>query len=1295
MFDDILKNKENADEKNDETAVQLSAEPVCAAYTAKGKDLILHSANQAFYDLLGCTEDELRDKYGSRLCALFDSDSIKAFDEAIKRFDQGDERPIRVRQQVGRERWLHTEIICVEHAQEPVFDCVSFDISAYEQNRRMLEETEDILCILARQIDLDCFLYDMETGSARFYSAGVVLPTEFFDADGACRDFAERMIACDVIPKKYETVWRETFLNLKRDGERAVRELKINPDGNTDMWVRLTLSIRQESARYAVGTLAVITQEKEAARTYLNETQFYQAMLSEKDAYAQVDVTEDRITRIGGMWNLYNEIIDKVTYSHLIEEFINKVVHPEDRKHYLEIMQRANFIESLEDGIDKLGCEFRRIVDQNKMMWMQLSIHLFQDPMSGHVLALLSIKNIDAKKKQELILLNDSRRDQLTNMYNRKMAEETIRERLLNASENELSAFMILDLDNFKQINDSFGHQAGDDVLVGLANILSSAFRKSDVIGRFGGDEFIIFLDNIGSEEKAVERLNNLYDLLEKEEQTGMPTCSIGISMLRGAAEYEHMFRQADVALYQAKTEGKCRFVFFREGGMEAVRGKAGALSDEQRRNVNLLSETQGPAAQSSDFDAFISDQGDIAYLVDPDTFDLICGNKAFYDRLGLTAEQCVGMKCYEAMQKRSAPCPFCSQANWSTDKFYMWRNLNLALEQEFLIKNKLVMWNGREVMLALAVDISNNKSIVDSIDNKEMESHNLLSGVQRMAEAKTLSEAMHNAMETIGCFFRADMVRLWRRQDAGSEYACVCRWNRDGSEANTHSGVKEVNAWLDGRNLEQPVTLESPEAMLCHSYDMYELMKSEGIKNQRWVGLESTDGEQACIEIDNISSNFQNVAFMESFSVFFVNELRKRQLIENALYASRYDDLTNLLSRKSFENAVVDYDHDCVACVGVVMANFDNLKGINSAQGFVTGNYLIGQFADMLRDIFGEGKIFRMNGDEFMVIAEDMGLALLEEKVGQLEEMIRARDAFTVSVGYSWDNVEKDLSVLIEQATQTMKINKKRHYDSVPNSDNTERGRMLKGLLEALENHEFEVFMQPKVELLHNEVIGAEALVRYRHKEKGLIPPSQFIDLLEKNNLIRFVDLFVFEEVCRQLAMWKEQGAALPVVSLNFSRLTLLERDLLTSMEAIIARYDIPRKFVEIEITESVADMGKSVIYQAAYDLYQAGFAISLDDFGTKYTNLSILADIDFSMLKLDKSLVGALGDEASYQLILKNIIFMCKDLGIDVIAEGVETKVQEQILRDMQCQMGQGYLYGKPVPTEEFFKKYIRPQH
>lgn len=1268
----------------------------CAAYAVKNDDgLTLVKGNKAFYQLLDCSEEEMQLKYGNRLCALVDAEPIrKLYISDTEVFG-----PVSLKQNINKsnaEIWVETSLTAYPSEEGMILCCISTDITPYMQESIEFDSFSETVRIAAEQSNLDYFEYNFQTESARVLSSPCILPGLALSSDGKYHDFIEQIVANGNVSSEDEFTLRSAFLNVRgRDG-RVVCELSLKNAKGSQIWTRLTLILKPNSNK-VVGIWENITREKEMVGNYLSETQFYQAMLSEKTAYAQVDVTKDKITRIGGMWNLYNEIIDKVTYSQLISEFINKVVHPEDRKQYLEVMQTDNFVRSLDNGVDRIGCEFRRIVDQNKMMWMELSVYLFKDSLTHHVVALLTIKNIDARKKQELLLLHNSRMDQLTNIYNRKMSEGLICSYLASVPNNEMYAFAVLDVDDFKNINDSQGHAIGDQVLVYLSEILSSAFRKSDIIGRYGGDEFTIFLKNVASREQVSKRMEWLYQLLHKDSGLGPVACSTGIAMVRGPVSYKELFSQADEALYCAKREGKDHFVFYNHSSQEDVSLKSikSTLIDSfQQEDMDITGvdqlDVQAVQEDSADFDSFIGEQGDIAYLVDPHTFSLICGNQAFYDRLGMSQEQCLGMKCFEVMHKRDTPCPFCSKANWSTDKFYLWRNLNLALEQEFLIKNKLVSWRGNTVLLAIAVDISNNKSIVDSMENEAMETHGILSGVQHMAEAETLGEAMESALEAIGAFFRCNAVRLWSVREGDQHYSCTHYWARN-QQHHYEEDNYVIGRWLESCNWDQSIIIENPEAMLTFSYDMYDYMKEHKIHNQRWMFIKEGETELGYISMDNISSNFQNIAFLESFSTFMVSEFRKRSLIESSYYADQHDDLTDLLSRKNFEEYVLNFNPDKVSCLGVLMANFNNLKGINSIKGFQTGNCYIKQFADMLRMAFGEEKIFRLNGDEFLVVAPEITRNRLDDCVELLETAIDENGAFTVSIGHSWDDVENNLSVLIEQAVQRMKTSKRRYYDATPDIVDTERRRMLSELMAAIENNEFEVFLQPKVELLHGTVVGAEALIRYCHKERGYIGPAQFIDTLEKNNLIRYIDLFVFEEVCRQLETWKKKKMFLPVISINFSRLTLVEKDILASMESIISRYDVSKKHIEIEITESMASMGKSILYQASTDLYKAGFAISLDDFGTKYTNLAILADLDFSMLKVDRSLIGELSTGASHRVIMKNIISMCQELDINILAEGIENKDQEEILQTMECQLGQGYLYGKPMPMDEFNRKYI----
>lgn len=1291
------------------SSIPLESIP-CAAYVIKDDDhLSLVAANHSFYKLFNCSEEDMRYKYGNRFGALLDENSLKAI-SGFSRSQKDDKRTsfslLQHLNRSGHATWVHTEVSPFENEQGSFFCCTSFDVTEAQELKQYLYKFETAGRFVVGQTSLDSFEYDVATGTAHVYYANSVLGADCFDENGNCSNFTQCLLNRDLICPEFVSTFKEAFSDLSSGEVKHVSELQMKNQTGTVIWVRFTLSITQAAPWYgtrAIGIFEDITQYKEAIRSYLTEAQFYQAILSEQDAYGHIDVTENRVLRIGGIWHLYNEIIDKVTYSQLISEFIKKVVHPDDRKHYLEIMQCENFITSLNSGIDRLGCEFRRIVDQNKMVWMQLSVHLFQDSLTGHIYALLYIKNIDAKKKQEFLVLKNSALEQCSNIYPKQQMLSIIVKYLTLAPVDETCALFVLELNDFRFITEIYGNKIFEQIAAQVADILSCTFRKSDLICRFSQDKFLIFLKDISNEEWANDRLSHLYSQLHAESNAALLSCNVGISLCCGKFPFDSLLNQCGIALQEAKQQGKGHSCFFvssdhkepdspAEKSLIAEEAHA-ILADSLYELVDPISQENEDHPQSFSFDAFVSEHGDIAYLVDVDNFDLICGNKAFYDRLGLTPAQCIGMKCYEAMHKRDTPCPFCSKANWSTDKYYIWKNLNLALEQEFLIKNKLVTWKGVEVMLALAVDISNDKSIVDSMGNYTNESHNILSGVQHMSAAQTLSEALLRAMESIACFFSADTAYFWQQHHDTGIYQCVSLWSKNNVSTTLRSDQEMVNAWLEKRKWKQETMLENPEAMLYHSYSMYQWMKHNNIKNQRWLQVSQNGVEIGLIAIDNITANFKNAAFLDSFSVFIANELRIRSLVENSLNATQFDSLTKLYSRNRYEEFEITYRADQFGALGVLIANFNNLKNINSTLGFKTGNYYIIRFSEMLRQTFPSCLLFRLNGDEFLVLAPDIDRTALEEKMQTLENMVEENGFFSVSMGYSWDNVERDLSILIEQATQTMKINKKRYYDSAVQADNIERRKMLHDLVASLENNEFAVFLQPKVHLETGEVFGAEALIRYNHPKLGIIPPARFVEVLEANNLIRYIDLFVFEEVCKHQDKWTSLGIEIPTISLNFSRLTLQERDIRGSMESIASRYTVSNHNIEVEITESVATMGKGMLYQTAIDLRHAGYSISLDDFGTKYTNLAILADMDFNVLKIDRSLVNALEDQPNYRLILKNVINMCGDLGISVIAEGVETKEQEAILLELGCKLGQGYLYGRPMPLAEFEQLYIIP--
>ena len=230
---------------------------------------------------------------------------------------------------------------------------------------------------------------------------------------------------------------------------------------------------------------------------------------------------------------------------------------------------------------------------------------------------------------------------------------------------------------------------------------------------------------------------------------------------------------------------------------------------------------------------------------------------------------------------------------------------------------------------------------------------------------------------------------------------------------------------------------------------------------------------------------------------------------------------------------------------------------------------------------------------------------------------------------------------------------------------------------------------MQPKYSAAKEEIVGAEALVRWEHPEKGLIFPNSFVPLFESNGFIVKIDYYILESVCQCIRNWLNEGVEPVVVSVNLSRVHLYNADLVERLVEITDRYRIPHNLIEFELTETVLfdELGQLINVMAK--LKQAGFVLSMDDFGSGYSSLNMLKQLPVDILKLDKAFLDNFdADETGRKekTIVSHIISMAKDLDMEVLAEGVENKSQKDFLLSANCDMIQGYYYAKPMKLEHF---------
>lgn len=440
---------------------------------------------------------------------------------------------------------------------------------------------------------------------------------------------------------------------------------------------------------------------------------------------------------------------------------------------------------------------------------------------------------------------------------------------------------------------------------------------------------------------------------------------------------------------------------------------------------------------------------------------------------------------------------------------------------------------------------------------------------------------------------------------------------------------------------------------------------------------------------LENPREHLDDTEVIDTLHKFILNEFNRQRLKKQQEILIYHDDLTGVYNMKKYKEYCKKVVEESLISIGILSLDINGLKKINIELGNEYGDNLLNFIAKTLKGYFASGNIFRQSGDEFLVICENITQDAFMDAITICKAVFEKSYPSVISFGYIWEENDMHIHEMIQYAQERRKIAKRKYYST--GNENSGHVKMLENLLTAIERGEFEVYLQPKADMKTTEVMGAEALIRYKDAKLGFIPPIKFIPLLEKEGLIHYIDLFVFDKVCEQMALWQKEGKKQLTISLNFSRSTLLEDDLLQQIDELVQRHNIDKKYIEIEITESLGEVEKRSVVALANQLADAGYRLSLDDFGASFSNISLLSDMNLDVLKLDKSLVNNLISSKKNCIVIQNVIQICHELGIEVIAEGVETNEQLEILKQMKCDYVQGYLLNKPLPINDFEYIYL----
>jgi diguanylate cyclase (GGDEF)-like protein len=388
---------------------------------------------------------------------------------------------------------------------------------------------------------------------------------------------------------------------------------------------------------------------------------------------------------------------------------------------------------------------------------------------------------------------------------------------------------------------------------------------------------------------------------------------------------------------------------------------------------------------------------------------------------------------------------------------------------------------------------------------------------------------------------------------------------------------------------------------------------------------------------------------------------------------------------------------------LALLFCDLDDFKLVNDSAGHRVGDALLVEVARRLGALRPDDTVARLGGDEFVILSpvgpgdphaytDDLAALVLEMLTAPVE-VAGARYRLSASIGITLSRAGSTPESLLREADSAMyqakRTGKNRSaWYTEEHHLQASRQLTLAGELRAgLERGEFVLFVQPVVDLRAGRVVAGEALVRWQHPERGLLPPGEWLDVAETCDVIHALGSWVIDESCRLAAHWREVlGDGAPVVHANVSARQLGQGTLVADVSSSLARHGLPGSRLVLELTETQLDHAHGAVLSEVVQLRAIGVGLAADDFGTGYSSLTRLTEMPVDVIKIDRAFVARMDEDERARAVVSSLVTMGAALDVDVVAEGVETRAQAQMLARMGCHLAQGYWWSRPVPDEDF---------
>lgn len=587
-----------------------------------------------------------------------------------------------------------------------------------------------------------------------------------------------------------------------------------------------------------------------------------------------------------------------------------------------------------------------------------------------------------------------------------------------------------------------------------------------------------------------------------------------------------------------------------------------------------------------------------------------------------------------------------------------------------------------------------NQTTELDSARNDLSVEKKLLDCIENLVMNDDFTAAVNSGLTTILEYYDADRTYIfefqWKENLTRNTYE-ICRDGISPQIENLQTVPVDVVArWVDSFEDQEQNTIifigdvDALKDDPTHRLE-YDCLHPQGIKSLIAVPIFINGKLHGFLGIDNPRSHMDALTLLTQLTYIIANELQKRLLTEALTKKSYQDPLTGLNNRLAYDE-MLDHLRGKEFPVGVGFLDINGLKWINDTLGHDMGNKVIQKICTILNEHIEQQYIYRISGDEFVMIWPDVDYKVFMSAAKKLEAALFAEKNIA-SFGFVWGK-EEDTGIAVRKAEKAMQTAKNKFYAANAELKDSRPG-YLDALLQEFRDSTVIPYLQPLYSIQYNRVYGAEVLVRKIDPHGNIHTPVEFISIMECEHMISMVDFTMLRQACELIQKWKPVWPDI-VLNVNFSRNTLMEPDFLERIDQILSETGADPAQLIFEITESSQNIQLESLCSLLDEVKQRGISLAIDDLGTEAACLEMLYLPQISVAKIDKSLIDKAEHIDREQLVIRHLIDLCHDLNMRCVAEGIETDSQIELLKKLGCDKLQGYKIGKPMLPEDFLRQF-----